>query len=795
MTPGKIKQGKRAGMAYGGMQWVQPRNLGLFFAATLTIFLVNSFASILGGVYTEAQDSRKIRHGLGVTSPLSDCQSESGCTELPGAYPGLYIQMVSTRSFVIGLAADGVDPSVAGNHQELRNLVSKTKLVAEKTGYSRVTVGFDRFKNPISELRIHVLLAEPLVQGNHYALDMQLDGLQTLEFVFDPDFISPSIQVNQIGYLPKSSKRAFAGNWLGTAGPMPVDDLNFFVKMRDSGQVVFKGELEKVTDRDAWSGNAVYRADFSQVQNEGEYILHVPGLGNSQAFRISKDVFKPVFRKVFRLFYHSRNSLEIRAPWADLGYERPGGIARELSARIHPAVITSAFSSNEEPESYKMVRRGWFDAGDYGQYVANVAPVWHAFGVGMDLMPGFFSSDDFNLPESNNGIPDVVDELEWGMDWLLTMQNPANGGVYSRSVPVMWDEAMPQDVKHPRYLFEITSHATASFAAMTALHSRLISEWNPDRAALVLAASRSAWDFLEKTMQWPAESELYKNPQNVHAGEYQDDSATDNRLWAAAELYRTSGEESYKAAFIKLFRDVKIDPTERVSFRHQAMAAFWSMHQALRDNDRPTHTASTGNAMQLQDELAKILVSAADWYLRKADEHPFDAPVHHYMKYTGWGSFAHSTRAVLPLLQAWSITGNHAYCHRSAAMTNPQLGANPQSVSYITGVGERSPRYPLSLLSRMDSKTEPLNGIPVNGPHYHLPAIWPATRAVNDSYIPVDAGNGEVAGMYEGYPPLRRYVDSDLLPPMSEPTVAEYALTAAAFGLLSDETLHCVSDQ
>jgi hypothetical protein len=400
----------------------------------------------------------------------------------------------------------------------------------------------------------------------------------------------------------------------------------------------------------------------------------------------------------------------------------------------------------------------------------------------MDLMPGFFSSDNFNLPESHNGIPDILDELEWGMDWLLSMQNPGNGGVYSRSVP------------RPRHIFEITSHATASFAAMTAMHSRLMAKWKPLRAAQALAAARAAWGFLETTGQWPAESELYRNPKNVHAGEYADDSAIDNRLWAAAELYRTTREIKFKMAFIDLFGRINKDPTERVSFRHQSMAAVWSMYTALDISDQTKLDPVSDSDKMLKNELAKILVVSADWYLRKADEHPFDAPVHQHMEYTGWGSFAHSTRAVLPLLQAGSITGNPAYCRRSAAMTNPQLGANPQSISYITGVGERSPRYPLSLLSKSDSIAEPLNGIPVNGPHFHLPAIWPATRAVNDTYLP---GGTESEGAVESnrsYPPLRRYVDSNLLPPMSEPTVAEYALTSVAFGLLGEESKICITD-
>jgi endoglucanase len=737
------------------------------------------------------QKNRYFEPGIGITSPLIDCSPETGCKSFPDVYPGLYIQVVSARSFVVGLAADEIEASAAVSQIVLKSLGDLQPPMIESTGHSRVTVGFDESNNALNELRIHILLKEPMVRNQSYSVSVT--ALPPLNFTYQADFISPSIQVNQLGYLPNADKRAFAGNWLGTAGPMPVDHINFDVVRSANGQVVFQGLLETVASHDAWSGNTVYRADFSEVQDEGEYILHIPGLGKSQPFDISMNVFKPAFKKVFRLFYHSRNSIAIRAPWADPGYERPAGIAANLSALIHPAVVTSAFADNEEAESYKKVWRGWFDAGDYGQYVANVAPVWHAFGVGMDLLPAFFSSDDFNLPESNNGIPDIIDELEWGMDWLLSMQNQRNGGVYSRSVPVLWDEALPHAVKQPRYIFEITSHATATFAAMTALHSRLVSEWDPERAALVLAASKAAWAFLEKTEQWPAETALYKNPKNVHAGEYADNSATDNRLWAAAELYRATGELKYRTAFIEIFGDVKIDPTERVSFKHQSMAAFWSMYRAQQEHKQTTNVAAAKHDSRLQDELAKILINAADWYLRKADEHPFGAPVHQYMKYTGWGSFAHSTRATIPLLQAWSITGKQDYCRRSAAMTNPQLGANPQSVSYITGLGKRSPRYPLSLLSRVDAQVAPLNGIPVNGPHYHLPAIWPSTRVVNDSYIPANAAEDDIAGTYKSYPPLRRYVDSNLLPPMSEPTVAEYALTTVAFGLLSDGKLLCLA--
>ena len=114
---------------------------------------------------------------------------------------------------------------------------------------------------------------------------------------------------------------------------------------------------------------------------------------------------------------------------------------------------------------------------------------------------------------------------------------------------------------------------------------------------------------------------------------------------------------------------------------------------------------------------------------------------------------------------------------------HPQLGANPLSIVFVTGVNARSPRYPLSKLSRFSESGEPLRGIPVHGPHARLPAAWQEMSAVIKGYLP-PATDDDDAKVNESFPVLRRYTDSDYLPPMSEPTIAEYAKAVVAFGLL-----------
>jgi hypothetical protein len=188
------------------------------------------------------------------------------------------------------------------------------------------------------------------------------------------------------------------------------------------------------------------------------------------------------------------------------------------------------------------------------------------------------------------------------------------------------------------------------------------------------------------------------------------------------------------------------------------------------------------------------MVQLFDRYATYNGSNPYRAPAHHAIGWVGWGTFAHSTRATLPLLQAYRLTGKTEYLDWAWQSPHPQLGANPQSLSYLTGFGARSPRFPLSKLAKRwvpigaGVPGDPLKGIPVHGPHFHLPALWPELKAVTAAYLPPEMTNTELpsdpAVYRQLYPVLRRYTDARGLPQMSEPTVAEYAQVGLAFGLL-----------
>ncbi len=710
--------------------------------------------------------------------------------------PARYLETRSARALTLGF--ETLDLALATSDPAAYTLSAEgdpaygSPRAALRVGGDRQAVGFDVAKQPLMETRLHLLFPDPLRPGVDYRLDAcaalgtgadPLAACHAIPVRYDPALVSGSIQVDQVGYAPGTTKVAFLGNWLGSAGPLPLDATGFEVVDVDSGEVVFTGQARLTAAADLWSGNDVHQADFTALNRPGRYRLRVPGLGVSDPFAIAADLYDAPYLAVMRLFYHSRNATPVLGPWAEAGYERPqGGVPAAMDAAFHAAVAGSPLSAGSStdtgPDARHPVSRGWFDAGDYGQYVPNAAPIWYLVGAALDLAPGRFEDGDLNIPESGNGIPDVLDELDWGMDWLLGMQDPADGGVWFRVASRTWDSVPPYLIATPRLLAEKTSHATAAFAAAAALHARLIRPYRPARADEALAAARRAWDFLATHPDWPAEGTFYRNPAGVSAGDYADVSVRDNRLWAAAELYRATGETAYRTAFEALLPQVKMDPTAGVSFKEFALAGLWAYLLAEGPDKDPTAVTKARNN----------LIAAADWRVRKANEHPFRAPTHQAIVLAGWGSFAHSTRATLPLLQAYRLTGKTDYLDRAWQSPHPQLGANPQSLSYLTGFGARSPRYPLTKLNKGGVPGEPIRGFPVLGPHFHLPALWQEMTAVNNAYSPPELIGKSLPTdptvIRQLYPALRRYTDARGLPPMSEPTVADFAQVGLSYGLL-----------
>lgn len=655
----------------------------------------------------------------------------------------------------------------------------------QAAGLDRAAVGVtDSGRGAVVESRLHLLLPQAMRPGQAYELDLSslaaASGVgladPTVTLHFDADAVSSSLKVNQVGYLPTATKLAFVGNWLGDLGPMPVDAPDFEVVAVDTGAVVLSGGLVLRAAHDLKSGEDVYTADFTALTTPGRYRLRVPGIGVSHPFRIAEDVYADVWRTTMRVFYHKRNT-DLTAPHADPGFERTG-IDPLLDAVHHPILAEYPLSVGEAPFARRPITGGWFDAGDYGQYIHNAAPVWGLIGLAMDLAPaGHFTDGELGIPESGNGIPDILDELRWGMDWAMQIQD-SDGGVYWRVSSASWDMGLPADVSEPRFLYEKTTRATAQFAAMAAIYARLIAPYDAAEANAALAAAEQAWDFADTAPVYPPEGELYQNPTDYPGGgTYAVRSAKPDLLWAAAELYRSTGIQAYQDAYRTLLEQVSVD----LSAAPYGTFAHWAMTQA----------GHPGRDILLVESARRAVMIAADTKLARAAQDAYRSPKHPAIELTGWGNFSLSPIDALALLQGHHLIGEPVYLDAALQALDIILGANPQAQVYLTGIGADPVQDPLDRISLNDANPAPLAGLAVGGPTWHLNASREPFISVNAAYWPpaqpdVNAdGEPDYAG---AYPVQRRWIDDHELIAMNETTVREWAAVAMAFGLVRDGT-------
>ncbi|MCF7989875.1 MAG: glycoside hydrolase family 9 protein [Thiohalocapsa sp.] len=688
--------------------------------------------------------------------------------------------MPSSRT--LSIAVDLLDPASAADASRVTLLSAsdpdfQAPLGAEAIGLERAAVGVTPAGlKAETRWRVHLQLPVPLKPGHAYQVD--LSALRSpadmplaepmLTVMPTADAISSSIKVNQVGYLPTATKIAFVGNWLGDYGPMPVEETLFRVVRAGTDTVVLSGQLELRIADDVRSGEDVHTADFSALAAPGSYQVEVPCIGRSHPFDIAADVYDDVYRTTMRLFYHKRNTA-LTAPYADPGYER-AGIDPLLDAVFHPVLETYPLSRGETAFDYKPTRMGWYDAGDYGQYVHNAAPVWPALALALDLAAdGHFADGELGIPESGNGIPDILDELRWGMQWALSMQDD-DGGVYWRVASGHFDMGMPADVAEPRFIYEKTTRATAQFAAMGAIYSRLMQRYRPAEADAVLDAALRAWAFVANNAIWPPEGTHYTNPpQYPGGGTYAVGSSIPDMMWAAAELYRSTGDTVFQAHYRSLLGRVSMD----LSAAPNTTWGYWAMANAPHAN----------RDILLVENARRSIMVAADMKLNRSASAPYRSAKHPYIPYTGWYNFSVSPIDALALLQAHHLGGEPVYLDVATQLLDIILGANPQSKVYLTGIGDDPVRDPMDRISLNDANPEPVRGMSVAGPTWHLPGFREPYISVNAAYWPP---NNPVTENDFGtaYPVLRRWIDNHQLIPMNESTVREWAPVAAAFGLL-----------
>ncbi len=202
-----------------------------------------------------------------------------------------------------------------------------------------------------------------------------------------------------------------------------------------------------------------------------------------------------------------------------------------------------------------------------------------------------------------------------------------------------------------------------------------------------------------------------------------------------------------------------------------------------------TRANHPGRDILLVESARRGVMLAADIKLTRAAQDAYRSPKHPAIELTGWGNFSTSPIDALALLQGWHLSGEPVYLDTALQALDIILGANPQSRVYLTGIGAAPVQDPLDRISLNDANAEPLAGLAVGGPTWHLNASREPFIAVNAAYWPPaqpalgSDGKPDYAG---AYPVYRRWIDDHALIAMNESTVREWAAVAVAFGLVRD---------
>jgi hypothetical protein len=557
----------------------------------------------------------------------------------------------------------------------------------------------------------YLKLAAPMTGGTAYTVTVPAidKGLtQSLAVTFDGKAqATPVIKVNQVAYSSKAKQRyAYLGWWAAELGAVDYSAYKAFdVVDEKTGASVLKGEIKLRKKADALSGEDVYEMDIAALK-PGKYHIVVAGLGRSDSFSVGTDAMKGIYVDTMRAFYHQRAGVALTEPYTKF---------------VRPATYTQIYESGyavgnrsykpKPGEAIKEFKGGYHDAGDDDVFTYHLRATGQTLDA-FDRVGKKLGDGDLNIPESGNKIPDVLDEADWALRYYMESQE-ADGAIplgRGNDQDHISKEYKP-DARPKFGVLPARNTSSTEFAAVAAKYARMVKVYDAKRAAEYTAAA-------EKALAWalskPVDPE--KNADDRPAYLFQ--------MWAAAELFETTGDAKYNALFLKLYDQVC--PKQANGMR--GAKVHWSLGHWV-----PMCLWSYGASKQpaadatVQGEIKKRIANDGDWSVKRTNENPYR--MGHDGRSLGWGNGNGGGYYGDILLRAYWLTGDQKYFDAASLNADFLLGANPLSRTFITSVGVRHPNqaqlHP-ALYSKSEKRGDAVPGITNYGLADDMPRGWPA---------------------------------------------------------------------
>jgi endoglucanase len=490
--------------------------------------------------------------------------------------------------------------------------------------------------------------------------------------------VDTRVRLNTVGFLPDFPKKATI-----------ADDFTKFwlYKAPDGTSPVYSaGTVSEPFDNDDTKEKGLRIADFSDFNTPGRYYLRTNGAGvvRSAEFTIGGDVFTEPFRAAMLGFYLWRCGTAVSASYNGKNYSHGACHTKDGSLKYYVA-------GRNDGTGTKDGVGGWHDAGDYNKYTVNsgaavafTLKAWEHFWHVIENTP--------LVSVSNSGaLPAYLAEVKWNLDWVSKMQFTDGRVSHKVSTLNFGGEIMPENEGDTRYFAPWNTMATASFVGQMAIAARIYEPYDKAFAGRCLEQARISYKTLVDT-------EFVGNTQDPFVtGEYGGIDDADKRLWAAAEMWETTGEPEFLEYIEGLLSSVGTQITWS-NIRPIAALTYLNSRRAGRDPEKVNKVR--GN-----------LITAADNLVKFANDHAYARDIALY----NWGANGTVAGTAYLLHSAYLHTGDPKYRHAVQDVAAHLLGRNYYGRSFVTGVGYDPPKSPHDRTSTA-SKT-PWPGRLIGGPH------------------------------------------------------------------------------
>lgn len=492
------------------------------------------------------------------------------------------------------------------------------------------------------------------------------------------DDSQPLMIYNQVGYFSNGPKVLYVAP--------EIDKVSFLGSDEQSVLEVIPEEAQ------FWelSGNSVRKVDFSQLKEVGVYKVQL----NSEIYtdvKISDNSAIEVNKASLKAFYFNRSGTEITEEFG-------GKFAREAGHPDTVVYVHSSAATEERPENTVLsLPGGWYDAGDYNKYIVNSGITTYTMFRALEDFADYYSCLSINLPDAQTDVPELLTETLYNFDWVVSMQDPNDGGVYHKLTTKKFEDMlMPKDAINDRFVIVKSTSAALDYAALVAHAVEVLRPYN-DKLNYdlneLLDKAIAAWDWAVSNPK-----QLYgKQPEGIETGAYGDRNIKDEWFWAASELYLATADEKYLDVAKQNYKKIEVPTWSDV--RTLGVLSVLDKKYGC-DNEWINTLKSDFNC--LVDSLVALSQTSA-----------YGVSINDFV----WGSNSQVANEGMLKLFAYKLSNNEDYRASALADLDYILGRNATGYCFVTGFGDQQVMNIHHRPSAANGMEDPVPGFLSGGPN------------------------------------------------------------------------------